>query len=236
MAYNPKRAQKFWRNTNKQKNRQLPHAGTKHSDIVRAQGTGVTLPGLHRKETASGQAVDVFSNESFEVRAEVLLAGNNLGFGYNPDADCIYRVARGLLYVTSQDSENGIKQISKIGSGGFFVANRGLRYSVATSTEDVEIVVISDKNYRDGWVNLEEGTFVAPEQGQVAAHGTEVIERRKDQSKAKAQAAQKGKKRGRKQSTKANAAGKLVSEVKPRVGFDTVGPNVRPLGPGAFSE
>src|SRR5687768_15036766 len=98
MSYNPVRAQG---RTARRRPASNPHAGVKHSDIVRTRGVGSSLPPLSARESSEhGFGVPVFAGSDFVVRHEVMYQGNNSGIGVNEEADRIILVRRGLLFLT----------------------------------------------------------------------------------------------------------------------------------------
>jgi len=155
MSFNPVRAKNFYK-SHRKRHPVNPHSGTKHSDIVRKNGLGVTVPAENRRETIHGFASELFGNDNFVVRSELLRAGNSTGFGVHHKSDRLYVVTRGMLYVTiegqpAKKGESAPRNILPIQQGGCFRAVKGLRYGVASSgTSDVEIMVIEDAGYTQG--------------------------------------------------------------------------------------
>jgi len=160
MSYNPTRAKNFYKNPSRR--RRLapnPHAGTKHSDIVRRNGMGATVPLENRQQTASGFMASVFENDKFSVRQEVLAAGSSIGWGCNKKADRVIKVLTGVLYITVE--EGGEKAMKTVQAGGYFRAPRKTQYGYATSgTADAEILVIESADYHKTWESLEDS--IAP--------------------------------------------------------------------------
>lgn len=242
------------KNNNKKVRRLDPHAGTKHSEIMKRRGVGVTVPMEDREPTPHGFTAGVFSGD-FVVRHEVIGAGNNLGFGVNKKGDRVIRVSSGQLFVFVSDKENkGNKTILKIIAGRYFRAPKGLKYGLAASgTEDVELMVIESPNYADGWKLLEEGETrevsnvlagVHPEEA-TSVESSQLIDvdlvetrtkRRRRTSKAKEQAlsqARKNKKVSKVIPQAANGAGQRVGRnASTNANSATVvGVNPRPSGP-----
>src|SRR5690606_14244261 len=104
MSYNPARAKNFYKNANRRR-KQDPHAGTKHSDIMRRQGFGSALPAGNRVATPRGMAATLFDGPNWTARIETIAAGNNLGYGVNHEADRLYSVLSGVLYVIVGEGE-----------------------------------------------------------------------------------------------------------------------------------
>jgi mannose-6-phosphate isomerase-like protein (cupin superfamily) len=189
MSHNPVRAANFYKNNNKRRRTVDAHAGTKHSDIMRRQGVGTSIPGTARYGTGHGFAADVFKGPDFTIRAEILAAGNAIGYGVNVEGDRVYQVMRGQLFITVADGT--AKKIVTVQAGGSYVLPRGLAYSVATSTEDVELLIIESTGYRQTWTEESHGIARAFEGSPSVSAGPQAPTetRRRDQSKAKAQAA-----------------------------------------------
>jgi mannose-6-phosphate isomerase-like protein (cupin superfamily) len=254
MSYNPVRAKNFYRNTSKRPRRQDPHAGIKHSDIMRRQGMGQTLPTEGRQQTPHGFGATIFSGEDFNVRSEIIAAGNNLGFGVNEEADRVYQVIRGPLFVIIE-GEQGTKDVLQVQDGGNFRAPRGLKHGVASSgTNDVELLVIESASYADTWQQIEDGVartsedLAAYTNNQAAQQAQINIAdappaRRRDQSKAKKQAVKEAAKRRRRQPKMAAsptpaqtaAAGQKVGRnaSKNANSGNVQGVNPMPMGPGS---
>lgn len=219
MSYNPTRANH--RNPSQRRRRKPnPHAGVKHSDIMRRQGFGAGLPADDRAPTPHGIASRLFEGKDFSVTVEAIGAGNRLEFGVNKKADCVFYVLRGTLYIFVEgdppaEGEKAPHDIFQVAAGGRFSAPRGLRHGVAASgTEDVEVLVVRSAGYEKDWEALEQA--VTRETSTVrtneVALGPEPVvgagplptetpavpqQRRRDQSKAKAAAAKQASRRAR---------------------------------------
>ena len=196
MSYNPVRAANF-RKTGRKRRPLDPHAGVKHSDIMKRQGLGTTVPMAARTPTPHGFAAEIFACSDFTLRSEVIGAGNSTGYGVNPDGDRVYHVVRGVLFVFVEGKEvNGEPQrdILQVQAGAFFKAERDMKHGVAASgTNDVEVLVVESADFAKTWEVLEAGE--TRDISGVLAGGTPQepspvgTARRTDQSQAKAQAA-----------------------------------------------
>ena len=258
MSFNPVRAKNFYKNPSRRRRPADPRAGTKHSDIMRRQGVGLTVPGTNRFGTGTGFASDVFKGKDFTVRSEVLHAGNATGFGFNQEGDRVYQVMRGNLFITVGNDEGG-KDIVQIQTGGQFVAPRGMQYNVATSTEDVELLIIETAGYDDTWDEQEPGVARPVENPtQQSAGPATPTTRRLDQTKAKQQAVaaarQTARRRGRRPAPKVAAGptpavqgggGATTQTGSSKLGRNTTtnansgnvtGVSPMPGGPGAFRD
>jgi len=237
-VYNPVRFNQPYRNNNKRRARQLdPKAGIKHSDIMRRQGLGQTIPLMGRISTPYGVSAEIFAGEDFTVRSEFINSGNNLGYGVNKKAERVYQVAKGVLYVTYDN--NGARNIIQIQEGGTFRAPKGLAHSVSSSNSDVELIVIESSGYMKDWKVLMDEEVVTSTVPSLLATTPDVpaTPRRKDQSKAKAAAEQQARKRARSTSPNVAASGKIgVNKIRSSNSANVVGVNPRPGGPGAYSD
>lgn len=243
MSYNPVRAANFYRNTSKARRRNPPPgSGTKHSDILKRQGVGQTVPLNNRTETLHGVGAPIFEGGKFVVRSEVMFAGNATDYGVNEKNDRVYQVNSGVLFATvkvGEKNEGGepqaIRDVIEVQAGGTFRAPKGLEYSVATSTGPVELLIIEDKNYDKNWKRLSPGVS-STETSPVLAGATPdrpVQHRRRDQSKAKAQAETAARSRGARPQT----GGKIGRNTSIDANAANVrGTNPMPAGPGAYSD
>lgn len=251
MSFNPVRA-KNWNKRNGRTRRPLdPHAGTKHSDIVRRSGMGATIPLENRQQTESGFMASIMETEGFSVRQEMIRAGTSIGYGHHLEANRVIRVLDGMLFVFEVGAD-GERQTRPLNVGGYFQAPAGKEYGYATSgTADAEILIIETPNYRAGWESLEEGVistnqpevFVAPPQDDL----TKPERRPREQSRAKEQAMRSARRKVRRQpkrTTSAAPRGPSPSGAK-QIGRNAStntnssnvdGVNPQPLGAGAYKQ
>jgi hypothetical protein len=205
MSYNPVAAANFYKsNKHKRPRVQNPHAGVKHSDIMRRQGgIGSALP-QQRTVTASGYSSAIFKGTGFNFRHELLAAGNSSGLGVNAEKARVFHVVKGVLFFLVHDAE-GNKSYVQVQEGGNFVAQPGLIHGYATTgTQECAFLIAEDADYASTWEELEAGNAkayqhaleggAAPEpepyqlgtNPQAQAEGTQ--RRRSNQAKAKDQA------------------------------------------------
>lgn len=228
--YNPTR------NTKSKKarlRRQNPHAGTKHSDIVKRNGVGGNAPvsqvlvhSLHGRESS------IFSCDNFEVRYELFLAGNSSGYGVNEKGDRTIRVLRGTLFVTFE-AMNGEKITKRIAPGAHLHAPAGMKHMFATSgTEDAELLFIETPDYRDDWQQLEDPVINKVNQPVLSSPEAAIPARRKS-TKAYEQAANAAARKGRRR-------GKGPKVVSPQTALAATGAQAAVTGlnpqPMRFSE
>lgn len=159
MPYNPARDPS---NFEARQNSKVPHDPSlikTHSDIIRSKGLGSFLPTSATKVNAKyGIFAPIAQMKDFSVRLEIIMPGNNLGFGFNDSADRVLFVRTGVLYVTFSE-ERKPSRVQAIRAGSFFTASRGLRHSYATDGEsEAEVLVIESKNYSKNWQLLEDPT------------------------------------------------------------------------------
>lgn len=223
MVYNPAR-------TNQQKKARKapdPHAGTKHSDIMRRAGVGLTAPVASPKEkTRHGFTAAIFSSPNFVVRHETMFAGNNTGLVVSEDGDRTIRVLRGSIFVFFED-DAGQKIQYQIRADQHLHAPSGVKYGYATSgTEDVELLFIETKDYQV--IELEEPTIRTVNDAVVATPESAIPPRRKE-SPAKEQAVAMARARRRSGTSKVVSPQNINSANMPGV-------NLRPMGPAAFEE
>jgi len=252
MSFNPVAAANFGKRR-KQRKQALPRQGTKHSDIMRRNGLGTTLPMDARLYSRSGMAALLFSGKDFVVRGELLAAGNATSYGFNPKGDRMYLVRDGALFVTFEDAE-GNKQIKQFQSGSSFSAPAGTKHCVGSSgTADVEILVIESAKYGDKWQELEAGVGSGLPQNAVLAVGPQPIPARTgDIDKAKRAAVAERVSRNRRQPKSAELTAAQRGQAGPRtvtgsqnIGRNTAsnpnsgnvtGVNPMPSGPGGFRD
>jgi len=190
MSFNPVRAANFGKRHRGNRTYD-PHAGTKHSDIMRRQGLGQTIPMSDRTPTATGFAATLMANDKFVVRSEVIGAGNNLGLGSNETQDRLLMCQRGSLFVEIRE-DNEVSGFSRLQAGSHMSLVKGLVYRIcASGTEDSEVLFIEEANYAAGFkfIQAPETKGLSPETVLAASTPDSQIEntgRRTDQSLAKA--------------------------------------------------
>ncbi len=219
MSHNPVRAANF-RKTGRKPIVRDPHAGIKHSEIMRRQGFGTTLP-TQRAATPTGFTSEVFEGDGFTVRQDLLAAGNSSGVGVAAEHDRVFHVLRGVLYIVLE-SDNGAQEFVQVQEGGNFVAKAGTRHGYATSgTAEVSLLIIEDAGFAEGWQVLSAPVQATHQHPLEAAHAPQpqpyVIgsgqqqpapsSRRRDQSKAKNQAAMQAHSKRRRQPKKVSSMG-----------------------------
>lgn len=242
MSYNPARASG---KSNKKQRRFDPHAGTKHSDILRRKGVGFDATSAQRENTRHGFTSPVCSFEGFVQRYVCLFAGNNTGVGVNSEGDRSIRVMTGVLYVTSiskikETDEEGEVTIRDVGeikeyAPGYTVSlKRGTRYSLASSgTTNVEMLITETPGYQDTWKEIE-GAVVAPQEDIIlVAPRTSQTRRPRGESKAKLAALKMS---GKKVDLQANAETRRRTSGENVNSSAVVGVNPRPSGPPSDDE
>lgn len=241
MSHNPVRAKNFYKNNKKQRILN-PHAGTKHSDIMKRQGSGFTTAMSGRTSTPYGFSACVFEGKNFVVRSEYLGAGNSWGFGVNEKGDRLYRVNTGILFVTVET--DGVSQLLTIQPGGTFQAARGTKHCIATSTSDVELIVVESVNYAKNWTIVgAEPAVSGSTVSMVAASSDAAPPRRRDSRKAKAYAASLSRDKGRKVSPNRPGFSNPLpqsaikaTKATPLMATNAKGVNLKPAGARAFAE
>lgn len=205
-----------------------PHAGLKHSDIVRKAGVGTSAPELAKREkTNHGYSANVFSGFKFVVRHEVVYAGNSIGFGVNNKGDRVFFVRLGVLFATVE-LPDGSRTVFPVTQGTCFRAPKGTKYGYATSgTSDLEMDVIETPNYSDSWEVIGEATTRMTVEPVLAAPDVTLPTRRKLASKAKDQAISMAveQQQLRRRQTKG-----IAKSFNPNSGTQ-VGVNLKPMGP-----
>lgn len=235
MAHNPTRAANFYNTKRRKRLQPTKHDGVKHSDIMKRQGVGQTIPVELRNRTAHGFERTLFSGPDFIVRGEILAAGNLSPYGVNKEADRVYYVTKGTLFVNIDTVEG--RQVYKFHPGEAFRAYRDISYSVASGSSPVECIVAESPNYDETFEVVEEG--ISKEfQETVLSQPTETITpRRRNQSKAKAaaiaQAAARGRHTGMHNQTAPLASGGASTPDNAN-SISSVGHNPKPMGPAAF--
>ena len=238
MSYNPARAAGNHRN--KRVKRYDPHAGTKHSDIMRRKGVGFDATSAERSDTRHGFTSPVFSCDSFVQRYVCLYAGNNTGIGVTEKGDRSIRVMVGTLYVTFLNKEKitddegnetvkDVASIQQFGEGYNVSLPKGTKYSLASSgTANVEILLTETVNYQDSWKELGEAAITASKNVMVVPPRTATRRRPRGESKAYQQAQQVS---GRKGEITALAETRRRSSGDNVNSSAVVGVNPRPSGP-----
>ena len=242
MSYNPARASG---RANKKRKRYDPHAGTKHSDILRRKGVGFDATSQDREKTRHGFTSPVFSCASYTQRYVCLFAGNNTGVGVNPKADRSIRVQVGTLFVTFVNSvketdEEGkvtvrdVATIQKFSEGYNVPLPKGTRYSLASSgTSNVEMIVTETTGYQKTWKELEDAVVTEPESVMVVPPRTATQRRPRGESKARQQALLMS---GKKQDLAAEAENRKRTSLDNVNSSAVVGVNPRPSGPPTDDE
>ena len=223
MVYNPARANR----NQKAKRAPNPHAGVKHSDIVRRNGVGLNAPmSVSKENTKHGMSAPIFEAPGFSVRYETVFAGNNTGIGVSEEGDRTIRVLRGSLFVFFED-ENGVSIQYQIRADQHLNAPRGVRHGYATSgTEDVEILVVESADYK--WTLTGESVVTSAPDAVIASPAASIPPRRTE-SPAKEQALELQRQRRR------PAKNKVVSPQNAN-SANAAGVNLRPMGPAALEE
>lgn len=238
MSFNPVRAANFTRRAAPRV--YDPKAGTKHSDIIRRQGVGFTVPMLGRENTATGIAVTLTANDKFVVRSEVIGKGNNLGLVVNDTQDRLLLLRAGSVFV--QVHADGDSKSHRLQVGSHINIPKGLAHLIASSgTEEAELLFVEEPGYAQNCKILtqpETQGLSAVLAGNVPVVSVDPV-RRTDQTVVKAQALSSAKERARRQPGRVvDAAGvaKPVGSVRAPVdSAQVIGVNPRPLGAAAFS-
>lgn len=243
MSYNPTR-QAGKKNHRKRQRNYNPHAGVKHSDIMRRRGVGRHATTSERINTRHGYTSDVFSCEGFSQRYACLYAGNSTGIGFSESGDRTVRVMSGTLYVTFLTKEQIIddegnstvkdnREIQTVQEGQTVNFPAGTKYALASSgTADVELLVTETTGYGNDWQELEDAAVTTPESITVVPPRQADTPRRRprEESKAYQQAQHMGGKRGKAQA--AARAETVRRSNNDNVNSSTfVGVNPRPSGP-----
>lgn len=160
MSYNPTR---FEQNKNLRPQSPPLGSGTSHSAIMKKYSGTSYVPAGEKKQTPYGYSIDLFSNDLFCTRFDVIYQKNNLGLGVNAKGDKTFLVVKGTAYVVvevggSKDVQ-GTQEILKISTGNCFHAPRNTVYSIGTSgTDGVELHVVETLDYAKTWKQLETPT------------------------------------------------------------------------------
>jgi hypothetical protein len=238
MSFNPVRAASFYKNRKGTRHPDNPHAGTKHSDIVRRQGLGVTIPMADRTATATGLAAVLMANDKFVVRSEVIGSGNHLGLGMNKKQDRLLIIRVGSLFVQVNNEENPQEStFHRLQMGAHIKLPAGLVYKIAASgTEDSEVLFVEEPDYAAGFEYLERPETRGLSAESVLTGNTPFVtsERRTDQSVAKAQAVETATRTARRRPAKLGAA--VAAAVTNANSVSVQGVNPRPMGAAALSD
>jgi len=227
MSHNPTRAT---RNINRQR-KMNPHAGVKHSDIMKRRGASHSLPSVSdREKFEHGFTAEIFSAKSFVQKVMYFYAGNFTGIGVNKTKDRTIRVINGTLYVTFLDNDGGY-DVQKYTSGTSINLPRGTKYGLSSSgTSDVELLVTESTNYRKGWERLEKGPIINVDEKSQLSPTQEVQSTRRPRSESKAyQQAQKLS--GQRTQILAQAGSKAASAQGNVNSGNEIGVNLRPIIP-----
>ena len=227
--YNPTRQQQKGR-----RRPQLnPHAGTKHSDIMRRQGAGRGAPSVvNQSKTPHGFGNAVFECDGFTVRYETMFAGNNTGMLVNEDGDRTIRVLSGVVFLLTEEVDKEGKATqhqTRIAAGQHINAARGTRHAVATSgTTDVELLFIETPGYLETATALSAGVGSIPEDAVMVPPEHTTPARRASQEKAQAQAELIQKTRQRRRAPRKKTSGPFSENANSAA---AMGVKPRPSGP-----
>ena len=225
--YNPARQQPHKK---KRRPQPSPHAGTKHSDIMKRRGVGLTAPAYSsQKRMPFGYISDVFSCDDFEVKHVIIYQGNSLGYGFHPSKDRTIRVLRGDCFV-HYEGKSGHVETQRLQTDEHMHAKRNANYGIATSgTTPVELLFIQSVNYEEDWETLQPAEF-ANKVPELSTPPTASIPSRRPKSESKAlqQAAKKPRRA---------PAQRVPAQQQSNVNSGTFfGVNPRPMGPRAAAE
>ena len=138
-----------------------PGAGMTHSDILKKHGGSSYVPAGEKKQSAHGYSINLFSNDVFVTRFDVIHSKNNIGLGVNPDGDRTFLVVKGTVFVTLD--VGGVQDVVRIPAGNCFHAPRNTVYSIGTSgTDGAELHVVETVDYAKTWKQLEAPTIGTP--------------------------------------------------------------------------
>jgi len=253
MSFNPVRAASFGRNRGRGvRHANDPHAGTKHSDIMRRAGLGVTVPLSSREVTSSGFAAILMKSPTFTVRSELVAAGNNLGLGVHKTKNRMVLVRSGSLFVQTNDEVTQEAVLHRLQTGGHINLSAGTVHRIASSgTEDAELLIVEDTGYEQGFEYLEAPEVQGMSPHAVLAGGTPdaavTTTRRADQTIAKTQAVQNAVQRRRRAprlgagptpAASDGAVGQRAPTTSPLNPNSTnvQGVSPRPMGPGGLGD
>jgi len=244
VAHNPTRTKNFYKNTDRRRGRvRQKGAGTKHSDILRRQGVGMTMAIDKGQKTASGFSTVIFEGKDFIVRGEVLAENNLTPFGVNAKADRIYYVTHGILFANVQDGDK-IKTM-QFQAGDTFKAVRKTHYSVASANTAVEMIITESTDYEKNFKKSQDGHFNASSNFIASANETNrnvakpaPRRPRRNQAKAKAVQAEVARRKfgGGPRAGTPSAAAAAPNGGANANSANSVGANPRPMGPGAFRD
>jgi mannose-6-phosphate isomerase-like protein (cupin superfamily) len=209
-----------------------PGAGITHSEIMKKHGGTSYAPAGNKKQSVHGYSIDLFSNDVFCTRFDVIHSKNNTGLGVNPDGDRTFLVVKGTAFVTVEIE--GVRDILRLQPGNCFHAPRNTIYAVATSgTDGVELHVVETLGYATTWKQLDAPTIgEVIDFSAVQTMATQSVRRGPDprtvaQAQDMAAAADL-----RRRTPKKQSAGPVASANSANV----LGANPRPGGVGAFEE
>ena len=148
-----------------------PRKIKKHSDIMRRRGTNVNVGG-NRQATETGYEVPGFKGKSFETSFEMMLAGTSTATVKHEKKDRTIRVLTGVLYVMLEDAEGKQSQKRAI-AGDEVILERGTAYRLATSSENVEMIICQQAKYDATLETLNESTLNGREVPQGLLESTE---------------------------------------------------------------
>lgn len=132
-----------------------PHAGRKHSDIVRGMGPrGMNVEDVRNREvTPHGWRIPYFVGEEFEMYYEYLCASNGTGVIRSEEHDRCVRVLAGMIFITKD------QEIHTLHTGQAAALEKGTEYELATSGDtDAELLVCQGPKYEDSLERISQPT------------------------------------------------------------------------------
>lgn len=242
MSYNPNVHGKHGRQPARR--RQInPHAGTKHSDIVRAMGPrGTNVEDIrNRQATPHGWRIPYFRGEEFEVYYEYLCARNGTGVIKSEEHDRCVRVLAGTMYLMRDG------QIQTFYAGQAAVLPKGTEYELATSGDtDAELLICQGPQYEESVEHITQATETNPVMAQIPkeapSRDTRVDPEKARQIAKKMQADRVAREKKRQPVPKKTVTNELGEEVPPPsgqaplAGQTVIGVNPKPVGAGGYNQ
>lgn len=220
-----------------------PHAGKKHSDLVRGHGPrGVNVADLRsRQNTPHGWKILYFEGEEFVVYYEYFCARNGTGVIRNQEHARVVRVLAGMIFLT-MDS-----QILTFQTGQAVVLPKGTKYELATSGDtDAELLICEGPNYSKTVEQITDplSVVVPTSLPQEAPLRSDRVDSERAKRAAEQMRAERKAQRDRRQpvatKTITNELGETVpapsGKRQPLAGQQVLGTNPRPVGAGGYSE
>lgn len=215
-----------------------PHAGKKHSDIMRSMGPrGTNIEDIrNRQATPHGWRILYFQGSEFEMYYEYLCARNGTGVIKNLEHDRCLRVLNGMLYVTSGG------KIETLYAGQACALPKGTEYELATSGDtDVELLICQGPNYEETCEHITQATQTNPVMATVPKEAPS-RDSRVSSEKAKKQAMliKAAREKRRQPIPKKTVTNELGEEVPapagkaPLPGQTVTGVNPNPVGAGGY--